>query len=42
MTFIWRDNTNGYLQADTICFEERTRAMLEENCELRETDNIRG
>ena len=35
----------GYLSADIICSEKQTgfpRAKLEENCELRGTDNVQG
>ena len=35
----------GYLSADIICSEKRTvfrERKLEENCELRGTDNVQG
>ena len=35
----------GYLSGDNICSKKRTvseRVQLEENCELRGTNNVRG
>ena len=46
MTSIWCENMHGYLSADIICYEKRTvfreRIKLEETCELRGTDNVKG
>ena len=36
---MWRENMLGHLSADIICSEKQS---LEENCELRGTDNIQG
>ena len=42
---IWRENMHGYLSAGIICSWEANsfpRAKLEENCELRGTDDVQG